>query len=395
MTVAALIALELVSLLGTVLLLYGRAPAGRAGRGLAALRLLTAELGLAALAMALWIAAAAAGLLRYDNMALPRVLLALSAARMGILAATAAALAAGGVRRPLARVTGRELLYLALGELALAAVLLPVILAVFGREGEARLGPELALFTLGSLALTAVCCLLVRAVYRKRAVELQRREALELLAAQERYYTRLLEKENETRAFRHDIRGHMTCLRALCESGDTEKLRGYLDDLEGLLPEPGRTVFTGNGLVDVIVGDLLLRFPQVELKVFGCLGEDLTIAETDLCTVFSNLLSNAFEAAARCEDRTVTLRIKALGRTLLILVENPAPDPPAPAGRDPVSTKEGPGHGYGLANVRGCLSALGGDLTLRQEGGVFEASALIPQALGGAADDRSSPNPRR
>lgn len=375
----ALCALEACSLFAAALLLYGKAPPGK--WRLAALRLLTAALGLSALAMLFWIVAVATNLVRYDNLALSRTLFIIGLLRAALIALVAAAMAPGGLRRPLKGAGEKELVGLALGEMSLLAMLYAVILVSFGRDGETQLGPKLLLFTLGSLALTAICCFLVRAVYRKRAVERQREEALRLLSAQEKYYTMLLAKEEETRAFRHDIRNHLTCLLALCERGEYDKLKSYLDGMALSGPVSGRAVRSGNRLVDIIIGDLTARWPEVEIKVFGTVPDACAIPDMDVCTIFSNLLTNAFEAASACEDKTVRLHIKFLGPNLLISVQNPVRVPPVIVNESVATTKDGPGHGYGLANVRECLAGYGGTLKLTCEGNTFEASAAIPNVI--------------
>ena len=301
--------LEVCSLFASDLLLCGRELTGGKKLRLAALRLVTAELGLADLAMLIWIIAVAAGLVGYDGLDLSRALFITALIRSALIAVLAAAMAAGGVRRPLRGFTGRELIFTSLGEISLLAMLYSVILGSVGRGGETQLGPRLLLFTLGSLAMTAICCLLVRAVYRKRALERQREEATRLLAAQEKYYAMLLARDEETVAFRHNIRNHLTCLRALCEGGEYDKLRSYLDTMALSAPVSGRAVHTGDRLADVIIGDLAAKWPEVDVKIFGTLPEASGISDMDLCTVLSNLLTNAFEAARECEDRTVRVHL--------------------------------------------------------------------------------------
>lgn len=51
--------------------------------------------------------------------------------------------------------------------------------------------------------------------YYRRVAEVNRK----FVESQERYYQMLLEKENETRMFRHDITNHIMCVDALLEGG--------------------------------------------------------------------------------------------------------------------------------------------------------------------------------
>ncbi len=75
------------------------------------------------------------------------------------------------------------------------------------------------------------------------------------------------------------------------------------------------------------------------------------------------------------------ISIKCLGPNLLISVQNPVNNAPNIVRQSIATTKEGPGHGYGLLNVKECLAGYGGTLKLVCRGDIFEASAVIPNVI--------------
>lgn len=192
----------------------------------------------------------------------------------------------------------------------------------------------------------------------KRMAEMNDR----LLEAQEKYYQVLLDKENETRRFRHDITNHILCVDVLLKEKEYQEAEQYLNDLKGALRELGPTVQTGNKLVNAILNDISQKYTEVAIDWEGYLPKRMQLPNADICTLFSNILENAFFAASGCEgDGKVSVKVQELGEALKIVVENNM--------QKPVEEKEGKlltqkadkkNHGFGMMNVRDCVSRNGG-----------------------------------
>jgi len=52
-----------------------------------------------------------------------------------------------------------------------------------------------------------------------------------LLESRERYYQMVLEKEEETRRFRHDMSSHITCVKQLLKEDNVQGARAYLEEI--------------------------------------------------------------------------------------------------------------------------------------------------------------------
>lgn len=213
--------------------------------------------------------------------------------------------------------------------------------------------------------------------YLRRESELSQN----LLAVQKDYYLSLLEKETETRKFRHDIQNHLTCLHALYREKDYSELGNYLSQLDISLQELKSDVTTGNKLVDAIAVNICRRHSQVQLEWKGLLPNELQISSMDLCTVFSNLLTNAFEAAEKIKPHSVHVSVKILESSLFLTITNSAASAPVVHRGEYQSTKEGKNHGFGIRNVIRCVEKNGGHFETFFENGLFTAEVILLDAI--------------
>ena len=175
-----------------------------------------------------------------------------------------------------------------------------------------------------------------------------------LLEAQERYYQMVLEKEEETRKFRHDMSSHLVCVKNYLEENKVQEAEEYLDHLNGSLRNLAVKHQTGNTLVNAIVNDVSGRYTDVTLDWKGHLPKQIQMSDMDVCVIFSNLLENAFLAASACEDGgIVDVTVKSVSGALAITVENNIARPiEEKDGRLITQKADKENHGYGTRNVR-------------------------------------------
>lgn len=157
-----------------------------------------------------------------------------------------------------------------------------------------------------SIILAVICFLLISFTNKNHKLKMGNEISRNLLESQRKYYVMLLEKEEQTKAFRHDIRNHLYCMKALFDNEDYKSLGDYFNKFNIVLNDLDKGIHTGNNLIDVILNDINGKYTQTEIKWTGLLDENLKIDQPDLCTVFSNLLINAFEAADKCEKNSAS-----------------------------------------------------------------------------------------
>ena len=278
-------------------------------------------------------------------------------------------------------ISGKYILILILGGFSLALYITSI--QFFGFEDKKYSYKSMVAFALSisSIIFIIICALLI---FKHNQNEHLKREAdmnLKMFKAQEDYYTMLLQKEDETKAFRHDIQNHLCCLNTLLKDGKYNELEEYLFKMDESLKLLKPVINTGNKLIDAIVGDISIKHNEVSLKWFGLMPEKISVPNIDLCTVFSNLLINAFEAAENAENKTVNVFIKILESNLLIVIQNYTVSSPKIINGKYISDKAASGHGYGIRNICRCLEKNNGSFDTEFEDGIFTAEVVFSNAI--------------
>lgn len=194
------------------------------------------------------------------------------------------------------------------------------------------------------------CLLLTLYAYQKILGILQAEQKVRLLeqqaAEQEIYLQEALLRERRTRAFRHDIRNHLTVLAKLLQAGETERACGYLSHLEEAASELSFSVRTGNAAVDALLGSKLQAAKQKSIKV-QCelmIPDRSAVTDMDWCILLANALDNAVRACAELpeEERRLCITSRKKGGFYLLTVENSCTK----------ELKSAPEDGIGLSNIR-------------------------------------------
>lgn len=195
----------------------------------------------------------------------------------------------------------------------------------------------------------------------------------------EQFYTRI-------RQLKHEMRGHMTNIKALAGRGEYASLEDYIARMDESINDFELTLQTGNPVTDVIVNDIRrqsldlgIRF-QVEFHYPDPGAYDAF----DVGIILQNLLQNAVEACEKVGEgeRFIVLTGKRKGRFFLIEVKNSFAGEVV-FGQDglPVTTKQedAPMHGIGLANVRREAEKYMGELELKAVQQEFSAAVLLQE----------------
>ena len=211
---------------------------------------------------------------------------------------------------------------------------------------------------------------------------LKREQAMnrQLLEAQIKYYELLTEKEEQIRAFRHDIKNHLYCMGILADNKQYAELQQYLRDMGQSLEMTVNKQETGNNILSAIWNDLSTTYPQVEHTWKGQIKGKLTISSYDICTIFYNLLRNAFEAAQLVDSGEVAVEVKYLRNVLYLRIRNTYTGKVKREGDRFISTKKSEGHGYGIKNARECIVKNGGTYEVHLEDKYFLTDIIIPES---------------
>ncbi|MBQ8967003.1 GHKL domain-containing protein [Ruminococcus sp.] len=267
-------------------------------------------------------------------------------------------------------------------------VVLPlVIIAMYflgasGKLGSKSFSEGIPGYILMTVVLSVLFAIIIYTNASKKYYENSNHVNEKIKESQKAYYEGMLEREKETRKFRHDINNHVLCLRTLLDDGKYDEAEEYLSSMENRTENLRPTVSTGSELVNAITGDLMSRHENVSLEWEGHLPEYMDISDMDICTIFSNILDNAFTAAAKCEAGRVRVRTAAAGPSLMITVVNDIPEPIQLRDSKLVTSKPNKrNHGFGVMNVKECAEKNGGKAEFSFDEKQFTAEVILPGAI--------------
>lgn len=189
-----------------------------------------------------------------------------------------------------------------------------------------------------------------------------------LLEQQKDYYSMLIEKDKDTKRFRHDIANHFYCMKILFEDKEYDELYSYMNDIQGAIDKLSNSMQTGNDIVNIVVGDVLGNKVNndIKLKWRGRLPDRLKISNMDLCIIFSNIIKNSVEALEKIEEnieKKIEVEIKQLENNIIIKVKNPISEKVNIIDDKLKTSKlDKNNHGFGSLNVKEAVNKYGGNI---------------------------------
>lgn len=181
------------------------------------------------------------------------------------------------------------------------------------------------------------------------------------------YYDAQVKYINEIRSIRHDMQAHMIVLQYYLESENYEKAKAYLGDMKQE-QDLGRLFLkdTGHDLVNAIVNDTLSRSTKkIEIHLEGVFPTDFNMKAYDVCTLFSNIFSNACEACEKLKYTApvIKMEIRENDGECFFAVQNPIEWKISTSKEGFLTSKsEKEAHGFGTKNMLKVVRKYGGKI---------------------------------
>ena len=198
----------------------------------------------------------------------------------------------------------------------------------------------------------------------------------QLLDQQQSYYSYILADQEEASHIRHDMRNQIQTVYALMQSGDSDTAQAQLGELTRMTEQ--HQSFCRNRIVDAIlhVKDLQYRDRGIKLQCQCSVPEDLAVAGTDLCSLFSNLLDNAANAVDPLEPQQKIVSLSSVfdQNVFIVRCENPYP------GEKSLLPSHRPdGHGLGLSILEDLAKRYQGEMNTETDNEIFKVTLwLLP-----------------
>lgn len=220
-------------------------------------------------------------------------------------------------------------------------------------------------------------------------VESRAKRHEESLMQQEIHYELLQQQAEQTSTFIHDAN---KLLLPLVEMIDSNQLSGELaqlvENLKKTVDEIKSSVKfkTGSDFVDAHLQYLVHRYKNVEIKIKGTLPTNHIMIVTDVISLFSNLLENAFEAVAKVShgDKVIEMEICPNTTSLYIKIKNHYEGKLQSKGVGFETTKNSKrNHGIGLQSVQNVVDKYHGRIEISTENNLFIVEITFPRTIYG------------
>lgn len=208
----------------------------------------------------------------------------------------------------------------------------------------------------------------------RELLELQTRE--QLVAATNLMRDLNQESIDRTTRARHDLRNTFSYLRQMISEGKTKEALAFIDENEAVAFGDVKIIDCGNPVVSAIM-NLELRKAElkgVSLQYRLVVPKELSISDSDICSLVTNILDNAMEGTvASGKEGYVDFSLIASGAMLRVQCKNPTCLTHVPA----FTNKREAGHGYGMAIIKRIVKEHQGYWDFSIKDGVFHTDCVL------------------
>ena len=189
----------------------------------------------------------------------------------------------------------------------------------------------------------------------------------------------LNETQTQTAIYQHNLRHHLNAIEGFLSSDKPQQAKEYIKnvqaDVESITPQR----FCENELLNLLCSSFSNKAKRtgVKLTIKAKVPAELPVSDPELCSVISNALENALNAAAlKKQDKWATLYCDIKSNKLLIEVKNPYDNEVIMREGTPVSNLEG--HGYGCQSIRTIVEQHRGLCSFEPNDGTFLLRIVFP-----------------
>ncbi|MBR5805370.1 MAG: sensor histidine kinase [Oscillospiraceae bacterium] len=189
--------------------------------------------------------------------------------------------------------------------------------------------------------------------------------------------TALQQAYSRQRSMTHDFNNHLTVIRSLLVSGETQQAALYTDRLLNTSISVSRLFESGNSVVDTL---LTRKYSQakamdINMQVFIDDLTQLAVPSEELVVILSNLLDNAIDACEKCTgEKLIKVKFSKEDENYILSVHNTA----ANISPNLSTTKEDSlNHGFGLKNIISVLDKYSYPYLIDTSDNWFKFTALL------------------
>ena len=195
-------------------------------------------------------------------------------------------------------------------------------------------------------------------------------------------YRSLSDEREKQKARTHDYLNHLIIMLDLARSGNIDEEIKYIEEQIGTVTGSVDIIDTGNPVVNAV-----LNVKYMEAKKLGIIIpivadnlENISICDSDLVIIMTNILDNAIEAVSNCENKKIVFKVMREDDALRIYSSN-CFSYCKTDGDTFLSTKEdSDNHGYGISNIKMTVKENNGTCFIDSKDNLFQISVTLPLA---------------
>lgn len=189
------------------------------------------------------------------------------------------------------------------------------------------------------------------------------------------------ELQERTAIYLNEMRNHLSHIEGYLAEGDSHKAIEYIRHAQADIDEITPISYCMNNTVNLILSSFVVKAKAVgvSLSVYASLPPSLNLSETDLCTLLSNGLENAINAAAKVADdklRKARINCQIHKDNLLVLIENNYAGDIVMVSGMPQSQQRD--NGFGVKKISMIIEKHNGYCSFTANSDIFTLRAVIP-----------------
>lgn len=255
---------------------------------------------------------------------------------------------------------------------------------LFNKIANINLIRALSIYSLLIIGVLIQIILLIRMIKSRDQHKENEKLAKQYLENQTRYYEYLVQREEDTKKFRHDIRNHINMLNILFQEKKIDECQKYLMDLTTHYENIHNAISVNNCIADAILNQYFFeaKLHNITLNVSGHFPPQCDLSAYDICTIFSNLLDNALKAVIDCNGKNISIGCRYTETEILLSIENDSNHVKLDSNGMPrTSQKDYSQHGFGLKNVHQCVIQNNGHITIQAENNQFKVMLSLGRGI--------------
>ena len=196
------------------------------------------------------------------------------------------------------------------------------------------------------------------------------------------YYENIVKNAEQLMKYKHDINNMLTAATNLINSEDEHNRVDGLNMLEELKQKNQKTTipfYCENPIVNAVLYDkeAYANENDVDFNFEVKIPQHLPISLTDLCSIFTNLIDNAVNNAAKSKNKSAELKAWCDMGFLFVKTKNFLNDADNEVKKSDFDINNIKSHGYGLDILEDISKKYDGKLEYSQNGNIFETFCCV------------------